>query len=89
MRVDTHVTSGYNVPPYYDSLLAKIIVWGSSRREAIRRMQRALSETAFEGIPTNLEYLASLLASREVQAGEMDVEFISRHLAVTGSPAPR
>jgi acetyl-CoA carboxylase biotin carboxylase subunit len=80
VRVDTHLVPGASVPPYYDSLLAKIIVWGRDRPEALARMRRALAETQLEGLPTNLPYLATLLADPRVEAAAIDVEFIARHL---------
>jgi acetyl-CoA carboxylase, biotin carboxylase subunit len=81
VRVDTHVFAGYTTPPYYDSLLAKMVVWGGTRAEAIARMRRALAETRIEGVPTNLEYLALVLSDPRFQVGEFDVEFVERHLA--------
>ncbi len=56
VRVDTHVFSGYEVPPYYDSLLAKLIVWGESRTEALARARRALAEAVIDGPATNLDF---------------------------------
>jgi acetyl-CoA carboxylase, biotin carboxylase subunit len=81
VRVDTHLFPGYTTPPYYDSLLAKIIVWGRDRTEAIARMRRAIDETEIGGIKTNLEYLSLVLSDPRFQAGEVDVEFVERHLA--------
>jgi acetyl-CoA carboxylase biotin carboxylase subunit len=81
VRVDTHVFSGYTTPPYYDSLLAKIIVWGRDRTEAIARMRRAIDETSIEGVQTNLGYLALLLSHPRFETGEIDVDFVERHLA--------
>jgi acetyl-CoA carboxylase biotin carboxylase subunit len=80
-RVDTHVFSGYTTPPYYDSLLGKIIVWGRDRPEAIARMRRAIAETQIDGVKTNLPYLARLLSDVRFEAGDVDVEFMERHLA--------
>jgi acetyl-CoA carboxylase biotin carboxylase subunit len=80
VRVDTHVFPGYTTPPFYDSLLAKLIVWGRDRREAIARMQRALDETQIEGVKTNLDHLALVLSDPRFAAGEIDVEFVERHL---------
>ncbi|HEY0583367.1 MAG TPA: acetyl-CoA carboxylase biotin carboxylase subunit [Chloroflexota bacterium] len=81
VRVDTHVYPGYTTPPYYDSLLAKIVVWGNDRAEAIARMRRALDETEIHGIKTNLEYLTLVLSDPRFVAGQIDVEFVERHLA--------
>jgi acetyl-CoA carboxylase biotin carboxylase subunit len=80
-RVDTHVFSGYTTPPFYDSLLAKIIVWGPDRPEAIARMRRAITETHIDGVKTNLFFLGLLLSDPRFQSGEIDVEFTERHLA--------
>jgi acetyl-CoA carboxylase, biotin carboxylase subunit len=83
VRVDTHVFPGYTTPPYYDSLLAKVIVWGRDRKEALARMRRALDETHMEGVHTNLDYLALVLSEPRFEAGDIDVEFVQRHLADT------
>jgi acetyl-CoA carboxylase biotin carboxylase subunit len=80
-RVDTHVFSGYTTPPYYDSLLAKLVVWGRDRAEAIARMRRAIGETRVDGVKTNLSYLALVLSDARFQAGDIDVEFTDRYLA--------
>src|SRR5579864_3204757 len=61
VRVDTHVYPGYEVPPYYDSLLAKVIVHASDREHALRRMQRALDEFNIEGVETTLPFLRWLM----------------------------
>jgi acetyl-CoA carboxylase biotin carboxylase subunit len=75
VRVDTHVFSGYTTPPYYDSLLAKVIVWGRDRAEALTRARRAIDETHLEGVHTNLEYLALVLSHPRFEAGDIDVDF--------------
>ena len=84
VRVDTHVFSGYTTPPYYDSLLAKLIVWGRDRAAAIARARRAVEETQIEGVRTNLAYLALVLSDSRFVAGDFDVEFVDRHLAEMG-----
>ena len=81
VRVDTHVFPGYTTPPYYDSLLAKIVVWGRDRSEALARMRRAIDETQIDGVQTNLDYLALVLSHPRFEAGEIDVDFVERHLA--------
>jgi len=80
VRIDTHVFPGYTTPPYYDSLLAKIITWGRNRAEAIARMRRAVDETEIQGVKTNLDYLALVLSDPRFQAGDVDVEFVERQL---------
>jgi acetyl-CoA carboxylase biotin carboxylase subunit len=81
VRVDTHVYSGYTTPPYYDSLLAKIITWGRDRPECLARMRRALRETRIDGIRTNLHYLIRVVADPRFEAGDIDVEVVARDLA--------
>jgi acetyl-CoA carboxylase biotin carboxylase subunit len=83
VRVDTHVFSGYTTPPYYDSLLAKVVVWGSDRAEARARMRRALEETDIDGVRTNIEYLSLVLSHPRFEAGDIDVDFVERELAET------
>ena len=80
VRVDTHVFPGYTTPPYYDSLLAKVVVWGRDRSEAIARMRRAIDETQIGGVQTNLDFLALVLSHPRFEAGEIDVDFVERHL---------
>jgi acetyl-CoA carboxylase biotin carboxylase subunit len=71
VRVDSHLRAGYTVPPHYDSLVAKIIVHGGDRGEAIARMQRALGETIVEGIKTTIPYHQKLLADPAFVAGRV------------------
>jgi acetyl-CoA carboxylase biotin carboxylase subunit len=81
VRVDTHVFPGYTTPSYYDSLLAKVITWGADRTQAIAHMRRALSETHVEGVKTNVEYLTLVLSDPRFEAGDIDVDFVDRHIA--------
>jgi acetyl-CoA carboxylase, biotin carboxylase subunit len=76
VRVDTFVEEGTTIPPYYDSLIAKLIVHDASRRLAIARAQRALSEFEIEGVPTTRTVLAEILASEEFQSGEYSTSFL-------------
>jgi len=80
VRVDTHVYQGYAIPPHYDSLIAKIIVWGRTRDEAIARAKRALGETVIEGknLRTNLEFHLRVLNHKEFIEGKHDITFIDR-----------
>ena len=66
MRVDTHVYSGAVVPPFYDSMLAKIIVTGRTRESAIARMERALSETRIEGVKTTIDFCREIMRNDRV-----------------------
>jgi acetyl-CoA carboxylase biotin carboxylase subunit len=75
VRVDTHVFSGYSTPPFYDSLLAKIVVWGKDRAQALTRARRAIDETHIDGVQTNLDYLSLVLSHPRFAAGDIDVDF--------------
>ncbi len=81
VRVDSHIFCGYEVPPYYDSLLAKIIVWDSDRESAIARMQRALDETEVTGIKTDLEYHKKILRNAAFRKGDLSTRFLAIHLS--------
>ena len=70
VRVDTAMREGSEIPPYYDSLIAKVIVWDETRRAAIARALRALSELEVEGIPTTREFALDVLASPEFRSGD-------------------
>ena len=70
VRVDSHLLTGYTVPPHYDSLVAKIIVHGTDRADAIARMQRALAETLIEGVKTTIPYHQKLLSDPAFVSGE-------------------
>jgi acetyl-CoA carboxylase biotin carboxylase subunit len=78
VRVDSHLYSGYEVPAYYDSLLAKVITWGRDRDEAIARMQRALSEMVVEGLPTTIPLFQRILDDEEFRAGTINTDFVPR-----------
>jgi acetyl-CoA carboxylase, biotin carboxylase subunit len=76
IRVDTHIESGSRVPPYYDSLLGKIIAWGADRAEALARLKRAVAETHLDGVKTNLAFQARVLASEAFSRGGVDTGFL-------------
>jgi acetyl-CoA carboxylase biotin carboxylase subunit len=78
VRVDTHIYQGYTVPPYYDSLLAKFIVWGNDREEAINRALRVLEETTIEGenLKTNIEFHKFILQTKEFREAKHHVKFL-------------
>lgn len=80
VRVDSHVRAGYVVPPYYDSLLAKILVHAPTRDEAISRMERALAETRLEGVGTTLAYHQKILANDYFRRGELATDFITKRM---------
>jgi acetyl-CoA carboxylase biotin carboxylase subunit len=80
VRVDSHCYPGYSIPPHYDSLLSKLIVWGSDRTEAIQRMQRALDEYAITGVRTTIPFHQRVLAHPAFQAGDVHTDFIEKHM---------
>ena len=76
VRLDSAVYSGYKISPFYDSMIAKIIVHGEDRAEAIAKMKRALDECVIEGVTTNLDYLYSILEDEKFVSGDFDTSFI-------------
>ncbi len=78
VRVDTHVYAGYRVPPHYDSLLAKVIVHGRDRHEALRRMGQALDSFILEGVTTTIPFLARVIRHPDFVAGHVDTRFLER-----------
>jgi acetyl-CoA carboxylase, biotin carboxylase subunit len=77
VRIDTHVVEGTVVPPYYDSLIAKVIVWDESRPAAIARALRALREFELKGIPTTIPTAITVLSSAGFQAGDYSTDYLS------------
>jgi acetyl-CoA carboxylase biotin carboxylase subunit len=78
VRVDSHVYAGYTVPPYYDSLLAKVIVHGNDRAEALARMGQALDSFIVEGVTTTIGFLARVIRHPDFVAGKVDTRFLER-----------
>jgi len=78
VRMDSHVYTDYEIPPYYDSLIGKIIVWGSDRPAAIRRMRRALRECAITGLPTTINFHQRILETPEFQQGDVYTNFVEQ-----------
>ena len=78
VRVDTHVYAGYSVPPYYDSLLAKVIVHGNQREEALSRMGQALDSFILEGVTTTIPFLARVIRHPDFVSGRIDTRFLER-----------
>jgi acetyl-CoA carboxylase biotin carboxylase subunit len=76
VRVDSHIYSGYEIPPYYDSLLAKLIVWGVNREEAINRMKRALDEFVIEGVKTTIPFHKKVLNNKTFNQGNFTTKFL-------------
>jgi len=78
VRVDTHIYAGYTVPPYYDSLLAKVIVHGNKRTEALARMRQALDSFIIEGVTTTIPFLRRVIEHPDFVAGRVDTKFLER-----------
>ncbi len=78
VRMDSHVYTDYEIPPYYDSLIGKLIVWASDRPSAIRRMKRALRECAITGLPTTIAFHQKILDTPEFLRGEIYTNFIEK-----------
>jgi len=81
VRVDSHLYAGYKMPPYYDSLLAKIIVHAPTRPEAIAKMERALRETRLEGIANTRDFHLKILANEYFRSGELSTDFLKRRMS--------
>lgn len=82
VRVDSHAYAEYQIPPFYDSLIAKLIVHASSRHEAIRKMQTALNEFIIEGVKTTIPFHQRVLAHPEFQEGQIDTKWVERLLGM-------
>ena len=78
VRIDTAVYQGYEISPYYDSMIAKVLVKGEDRKEAIQKMKVALSEFLIEGINTNIDFQLNLLRDEDVESGNFDIGFLNR-----------
>ena len=89
VRVDTHLYPGYEIPPYYDSLLAKLVVWGETRTEALARARRALAETTVEGVKTNLPFHRGIVDNAAFVGAEVSTNMLDRvgAAAFVGEPA--
>jgi acetyl-CoA carboxylase biotin carboxylase subunit len=84
VRVDTHVYAGYEVPPYYDSMIAKLIVTGATRDIAIKRMRRALGEFMIEGIKTTIPLQSKIITTSDFQTGNYDIAWVESFLRQEG-----
>jgi acetyl-CoA carboxylase, biotin carboxylase subunit len=87
VRVDTHIYAGYTVPPYYDSLLAKVIVHGNTRTEALARMRQALDSFIIEGVTTTIPFLGRVMRHPDFVAGQVDTKFLEREPQLLKDPA--
>ncbi|MFL5005962.1 MAG: acetyl-CoA carboxylase biotin carboxylase subunit [Microvirga sp.] len=82
IRVDSHIYSGYNVPPHYDSLIAKVIAYGDTRETAIARMRNALAEMVVEGIKTNTALHQEIFTHQAFRTGGQDIHYLERRLGL-------
>ena len=81
IRMDTHIYSGYRVPPYYDSMIAKLIVYADTRGEAIRRMDNALQEVVIDGIKTNIPLQMDLMEDENFITGSQNIHYLEKKLS--------
>jgi acetyl-CoA carboxylase biotin carboxylase subunit len=81
IRVDSGVYSGYRIPPYYDSLIGKLIVHGRNRVECMMRLRRALDEFVVDGIKTTLPLFQDLVGNQDIANGDYDIHWLEKHLA--------
>jgi acetyl-CoA carboxylase, biotin carboxylase subunit len=82
VRVDSHVYTDYEIPPYYDSLVGKLIVWGPDRPAAIRRMKRALRECAITGVPTTIGFHQKVLENQDFLQGNVYTNFVNQMMGI-------
>jgi len=80
VRVDSAVYQGYNIPPYYDSLIGKLIVHGRTRPECLQRLRRALDEFIVDGVKTTLPLFRRLINEPDIQSGEYDIHWLEKYL---------
>jgi acetyl-CoA carboxylase, biotin carboxylase subunit len=80
VRMDSHIYTDYEISPYYDSLIGKLIVWGEDRETAIKRMKRALRECAIMGVPTTISFHQKILEHPAFLAGDVYTNFIAEHM---------
>ena len=76
VRVDTHLYPGYEIPSYYDSMVAKLIVWGQTRHEALMRLRRALNDFEIEGIPTTIKFHEALISHPKFVESQITTRFL-------------
>lgn len=82
VRMDTHIYSGYRVPPYYDSMIGKLITYGNTRESAISRMSGALSEIVIDGIRTNIELQKNIISDGNFAKGGTDIHYLEKKLGI-------
>jgi acetyl-CoA carboxylase biotin carboxylase subunit len=80
VRIDSGIYPGYTIPPFYDSMVAKLIAWGTDRREAVERMKRALAEFYIEGIKTTIPFHKKVMKNKEFLRGQYTTDFVSEFM---------
>jgi len=80
VRIDSGIYSGYTIPPYYDSLIGKLIVFGKTRNECLMRLRRALGEYVIEGVDTTIPLFQDLLAEKDIMDGDYDIHWLEKYL---------
>jgi acetyl-CoA carboxylase biotin carboxylase subunit len=84
VRVDSGLYAGYRIPPYYDSMIAKLIVYGTTRNGALRRLRRALEEFVVDGVKTTIPLHQLLLDDPDFQTGNYTIKWLEKWLAEQG-----
>jgi acetyl/propionyl-CoA carboxylase alpha subunit len=89
VRIDTGVYPGFEISPYYDSLISKLIVWGENRAEAILRMRRALEEYKLVGVRTNIPFHQNMMDSFRFFTGQFDTRFVEERFSIEAAESSR
>lgn len=89
MRVDTGVYPGFEITPYYDPMISKLIVWAETRAAAILRMRRALEEYRIVGVRTNIPFHQTLMDSHRFMGGQYDTRFVEERFAIHENKDPK
>ncbi len=89
VRIDTGVYPGFEISPYYDSLISKLIVWGETRAEAILRMRRALEEYKLVGVRTNIPFHQNMMDSYRFFTGQFDTRFVEERFSMEAAESNR
>jgi acetyl-CoA carboxylase biotin carboxylase subunit len=79
VRIDSHIYQGYVIPPYYDSMVAKLIVTAPTRMESIAKMRRALDEFVIEGIQTTIPFHKKMMENPDFISGDFDTKYLDTH----------
>ena len=82
VRVDSHLYSGYSIPPFYDSMIAKLITYASTREEALKRMEVALDEMIIDGIKTNIPVQKDIVRDANFAAGGVNIHYLEKKLGL-------